>query len=156
MRHATPRVSPPFIVPNMSNCAPFETSDEPLSTPGPPTPTYATMMLAPTDMQKQPSPTTNLRCACDCFCDAPWPCLHMNSPHVCKRLSPTLFPRSCVRFRDPPWPCLQVNSNHVCESELPPMFPQTWARGKRRALASELPRGTGVGPQFVRFSIFLR
>jgi len=44
--------SSPFIVPNMSSCAPFETSDEPLSTPPTPTSASATKMLAPTYMQE--------------------------------------------------------------------------------------------------------
>jgi len=33
----------------------------------------------------RPSPTTNLRCACDRFFDLPWPYLHVNLPHVCER-----------------------------------------------------------------------
>jgi hypothetical protein len=39
----------------------------------------------PSTCRSHPSPTTNLRCACDRFCDPPRPCLNVCSPHVCER-----------------------------------------------------------------------
>jgi len=35
--------------------------------------------------RSHPSPTMNLRCACDRFFDPPQPCLHVNLLHVCER-----------------------------------------------------------------------
>jgi len=39
----------------------------------------------PPTCRSHPSPTTNLQCACDRFCDPPWPCLHVNFPLVFER-----------------------------------------------------------------------
>jgi len=73
------------IVSNMSSFAPFETSDETLSTPPQWLRRLRQRCWPPLTCRSQPSPTTNLRCACDRFCDSPRPCLNVNSPHICER-----------------------------------------------------------------------
>ena len=48
----------------------------------------------PPKRRGQPSPTTNLRCFCDRFCDPPWPRLQIESPHMCERARTHLFPQA--------------------------------------------------------------
>jgi len=113
MSGVTPTLAVRSRLSNMSSFAHFETSDEPLSTP--PTPTPATMMLAPTDMQELSLSHNEFALRLQSLL-RPSSALYSCEFATCMRGEfPPLFPRACVRSRDPPWPCLQVNSNCICE-----------------------------------------
>jgi len=78
-----------------------------------PTPTTATTMLAPTDMQES-SLSHNKLALCLRSLLQPSSALSQCEFATCKRaLIPSPVP-ACLRsrFRDPPWSCLQVNLNH--------------------------------------------
>jgi len=85
-----------------------------------------------------PSPTMNLRFVCDRFFDLPQPCLHVNSPHVCERKFPSLFPPCLCSL---PGPSLTLSSSEsksyvraLTPTPVPTDFRQSFSRPGQPAL----------------------
>ena len=112
----------------------------------------------PPTCRSQPSPTMNLRCACNRFCDPPRPCLHLNfhmyasaNSLPCSRVP--AFASATHLSPVSKWIRIIIHPSanpHPCSRRLGRAA--SWG-----ASAPQPPRATGVGPEFahVFLTIFL-